>query len=187
MNKDAFCGRLVRLVTYDPEKHASLFAGWSRDSEYSRLQDADPSVMWSPEQVKQYFEKEEELYLFMIESLADGKALGVIELQSIKWPTGDSFVGIGIGDREDWGKGYGLDAMNIILGYAFNQVGLTRVSLTVFEYNPRAIRCYEKAGFQHEGRLRKALNRDGRRWDILFMGILREEWQRKQEEVKREA
>ena len=53
---------------------------------------------------------------------------------------------------------------------------MRRVTLTVFEYNPCAIRSYEKVGFSHEGRLRKVLNKEGRRWDILFMGVLREEW-----------
>ena len=48
--------------------------------------------------------------------------------------------------------------------------------LNVFEYNPRAIRSYEKCGFVLEGRRRQALNRDGRRWDLIHMGILREEW-----------
>lgn len=46
----------------------------------------------------------------------------------------------------------------------------------VFEYNPRAIRAYEKLGFQHEGRVRKYLNREGRRWDLVYMGITKEEW-----------
>jgi len=52
------------------------------------------------------------------------------------------------------------------------------VSLDVFEYNPRAIRSYEKAGFVVEGRQRQVLNRDGRRWDDVYMGILRQEWER---------
>jgi RimJ/RimL family protein N-acetyltransferase len=64
----------------------------------------------------------------------------------------------------------------MILRYAFMEVNLRRVTLTVFEYNPRAIRSYEKAGFRHEGRLRKLLHRDGNRYDELFMGVLREEW-----------
>jgi RimJ/RimL family protein N-acetyltransferase len=54
---------------------------------------------------------------------------------------------------------------------------MQRVSLNVFEYNPRAIRSYEKCGFKHEGRARQAMNRDGRRWDLIFMGCLREEWE----------
>jgi RimJ/RimL family protein N-acetyltransferase len=87
-------------------------------------------------------------------------------------------VGIGIGEREYWGKGYGKDAMRIMLRYAFMELNLHRVSLNVYEYNPRAIRSYEKAGFTVEGRQRQALNRDGRRWDMIYMGSLREEWKR---------
>jgi RimJ/RimL family protein N-acetyltransferase len=56
---------------------------------------------------------------------------------------------------------------------------LRRVTLTVFEYNPRAIRSYEKVGFCHEGRVRGALLREGKRWDILYMGILNEDWKEK--------
>jgi len=66
--------------------------------------------------------------------------------------------------------------MRVILRYAFTEVNLKRVTLNVFEFNPRAIRSYEKAGFRHEGRMRQVLNKEGRRWDMPFMGILREEW-----------
>jgi RimJ/RimL family protein N-acetyltransferase len=61
-------------------------------------------------------------------------------------------------------------------------LNLYRVSLDVFAYNLRAIRCYEKAGFVVEGRARQFLNRDGRRWDLIYMGILGEEWGRQQEQ-----
>ena len=88
----------------------------------------------------------------------------------------DAFVGLGIGETEYWSKGYGTDVMNVLLRFAFTEINLKRVTLTVFEYNPRAVRSYEKAGFRHEGRLRDLLYREGRRWDNLFMGILREEW-----------
>ena len=91
-------------------------------------------------------------------------------------------MGIGIGERQDWNNGYGTDAMQVILRYAFMELNLRRVTLNVFEYNPRAIRSYEKAGFRHEGRIRQYLNRDGQRWDILYMGILREEWMEQQGE-----
>jgi len=46
-----------------------------------------------------------------------------------------------------------------------------------FEYNLRALRSYEKAGFVVEGRERQVLHRDGRRWDMIYMGILRKEWE----------
>jgi len=66
--------------------------------------------------------------------------------------------------------------MRVMLRYAFAELNLHRVSLNVFEYNPRAIRSYEICGFVREGRCRQALHRDGRRWDLIYMGIMREEW-----------
>jgi len=184
MNRDTFSGKLVRLVLAEREKHSEILAAWTHDSEYNRLEDAGPAMVLSTGQIKGYFDQDEDRYLFMIETLLEGKVIGLIGLEALNWPSGDSFVGIGLGERDYWGKGYGTEAMNILLGYAFQEMGLKRVSLTVFEYNPRAIRSYEKVGFQHEGRLRKALNRDGRRWDILFMGILRQEWEKRKEEER---
>lgn len=93
------------------------------------------------------------------------------------WSNGDAYVGIGLGEQDCWGKGYGTDAMRLILKYAFTELNLFRVSLNVFEYNPRAIRSYEKAGFKHEGRIREFLHKDGKYYDLIYMGILRSEWQ----------
>ncbi len=87
-------------------------------------------------------------------------------------------MGISIGEKEYWGKGYGTDAMRVVLRYAFTELNLHRVSLTVFEYNPRAIRSYEKAGFTLEGREREAVFRSGKRTDMIYMGVLREDWER---------
>ena len=109
-------------------------------------------------------------------ALEDDRLIGYIGLEGDIFPHGEAFVGIGIGERELWGKGYGTDAMKVILRYAFQELNLRRVSLDTFEYNPRAIRSYEKAGFVHEGRAEDFLYREGRRWDLIFMGILREEW-----------
>jgi len=78
--------------------------------------------------------------------------------------------------RADWGKGYGTDAMRVLLRFAFTEINLHRVSLTVFGYNPRAIRSYEKAGFVVEGRARQRLRRDGQWWEVVYMGILKDEW-----------
>jgi RimJ/RimL family protein N-acetyltransferase len=76
----------------------------------------------------------------------------------------------------DWNKGFGTEAMKLILRYAFDLLNLNRISLTVFEYNARAILSYEKAGFRVEGQHRKWVNRDGKRWDLISMGILQSEW-----------
>lgn len=177
-------GRLVRLSVVDPEEVSKSFASWNRDSEYKRLLDTDPPRLHSARKSKEWLEKEvgemgETMYWFTIRGTKDDSLLGDITLDVTHWNTRDAFVGLGIGPREFWGKGYGTEAMQLILGYAFLEINLERVTLTVFEYNPRAIRSYEKIGFRHEGRLRGALLREGKRWDMLFMGIMREEWMQK--------
>jgi RimJ/RimL family protein N-acetyltransferase len=177
MNTNFFTGKLVRLTTLDPDKDSALLSRWNFDSEYARLLDGDIAYLWTPKQIREFIEKEEGGHFFMIRTMAEDQPIGMINLSGFNWVSGDCFVGIGLGEREYWGKGYGSEAMNLILGYGFRQLNLHRVSLDVFEYNPRAVRSYEKCGFQHEGRVRGALNRDGHRWDLIFMGILREEWE----------
>jgi RimJ/RimL family protein N-acetyltransferase len=179
MSTNDLTGKLVRLVRYDKEKHAAAIAGWSRDSEYDRLLGEEPATMATPLRVESWFEKEEHPYFFIIQTLKGDQPIGLIELDGVEWTAGDAWLGIGLGERAFWSQGCGSDAMDVLLRYAFRQLGLKRVSLTVFEYNPRAIHTYEKAGFQQEGRLRQWLNRDGRRWDMLMMGILRPEWEAK--------
>lgn len=178
---DIFTGKLVRLSAFDPEEMSKAFARWNLNSEYSRLLNGAARPMQSPKAARKWMEEEvgemsPASYFFSIRTLAEDKLIGELDLDVVNWPGRDAFVGLGIGESEYWSKGYGTDVMNILLRFAFTEINLHRVTLTVFEYNPRAIRSYEKAGFRHEGRLRHILNREGRRWDELFMGILREEW-----------
>lgn len=173
---DVFQGKLVRLAVFDPEKDADLFVQWNRDSEYSRLLSAGPANQWTPKQIKEWVEKEKDAFPFVIRTLSDDRAIGNIELDGIDWSARHGWVGIGVGEREFWGKGYGTDAMKILLRYAFEELNLNRVNLTVFEYNERAQKSYLKCGFVEEGRTRKSMLREGRRWDIIYMGILRDEW-----------
>ena len=177
---DLFHGELVRLTAEEPQTLAAAFARWGRDSEYARLLNDDPQRLWSEKKTKEYIEKDLDAdplkeHFFTVRELAEDKLIGFVGLYSA-WAQGNAWVGIGLGEREYWGKGYGTDAMRLALRYAFMELNLHRVTLGVFEYNPRAIRSYEKAGFREEGRRRQALLRSGRRWDEIEMGILREEW-----------
>lgn len=179
--KQLLKGRLVNLAAPDPEEMSRFLSASNRDSEYKRLLDTDPPRLHSVKKSKEWLEKElgemgEVMYWFTIRSVEEDRLLGDITLDVTLWNARDAFVGLGIGSREFWGRGYGTEAMQLILGYAFLEVNLHRVSLTVFEYNPRAIRSYEKAGFRQEGRMRGALFREGKRWDVLYMGITRAEW-----------
>ena len=180
--KDILKGSLVRLSAVDHEELGKAYAVWNQDSELTRYMDARMVSLRSAKSISDYLEKETKEpspveHTFTIRALEDNRLLGDINLFVVnEWGPRDAFVGIAIGNRSDWGKGYGTDAMKVMLGYAFTEINLRRVTLNVFEYNPRAIRSYEKVGFQHEGRLRSALLRDGKRWDMLYMGILREDW-----------
>ena len=178
---DIFNGKLVRLSAFDPEEMSKAFPRWNQNSEYFRLLNSSGQPLQSSKAALKWMEEEAgELspasYLFGIRALAEDKLIGELALDVVNWNGRDAFVGIGIGETDYCGKGYGSDAMNVLLRFAFSEVNLERVTLSVFEYNPRAIRSYEKSGFRHEGRIRQFLNKEGRRWDMLFMGILREEW-----------
>jgi RimJ/RimL family protein N-acetyltransferase len=70
------------------------------------------------------------------------------------------------------GSGYGTEATTVMLDYAFTELGLHRISLDVYSFNPRALRSYEKAGFVTEGRQRDTLHWDGEWVDSILMGIL---------------
>jgi RimJ/RimL family protein N-acetyltransferase len=173
-------GELVRLTAANPEADAERFAGWWRDTEFARLLDADPARPLSVKEIKDELDEEPKPYgfPFLIRALADDQLIGFVGLWVNNWTHADGWVGIGIGEREYWGKGYGADAMRVILRYGFVELNLHRASLGVFGYNTRAIRAYEKAGFRIEGRMRQTINRNGQRWDELVMGILRDEWEK---------
>jgi RimJ/RimL family protein N-acetyltransferase len=186
MTLQLFHGHLIRLAAPNADTDAETWAAWGRDSEFLRLLDSDAARPWSRQQAKKELEEEPKphVFPFVIRTLADDRLVGFIGLWVPNWNQGDGWVGIGIGDRNDWGKGYGTDAMRVLLRYAFTEINLRRVSLGLFAYNPRAQRAYEKAGFVLEGRLRQAHRRDGQRMDELLMGILREEWEGKDSSSK---
>jgi RimJ/RimL family protein N-acetyltransferase len=91
-------------------------------------------------------------------------------------------IGISIGARSYWNQGLGTDALGVLLRHAFQTLNLNRVALYVFANNRRAIRMYERLGFQEEGRLRQAHYDQGEYEDVIVMGLLRDEWQTRQEE-----
>jgi RimJ/RimL family protein N-acetyltransferase len=183
--KDLFCGELVRLTAEEPEFRAKQEARWARDTEFHRLADSDPAQLYSDKKIKEWLDKnvedgfKPERYSFSIRALNDDKLIGFLGLW-LNLIHSEVWVGIGIGEREYWGKGYGTDAMKVCVRYSFMELGAQRVSLGVHEYNPRALRAYEKAGFRLEGRTRKDILREDKHTDSLWMGILREEWMQMQ-------
>lgn len=104
------------------------------------------------------------------------KPIGITSLVYIDPKNRNAECIIDIGEKAYWGKGFGKEALQLLLDYAFLEMNLHRVSLRVFSFNENAISLYEKLGFKHEGRSRQAMFREGKWHDILHMGILQEEW-----------
>jgi RimJ/RimL family protein N-acetyltransferase len=179
--KDLFRGKLVRLAADDPEVSGRAFSRWGRNSEYRRLMNSEAPQLWSVKKLKEWIEKDLEKeasgrYYFEIHTLEGDQIIGFVGLSGVRWNQGDAWVGLGIGEPDYWGKGFGTDAMYLVLRYAFMELGLERVSLSVVASNERAIRAYVKAGFKPEGVERQLVHRDGETEDVLYMGILRQEW-----------
>lgn len=184
---DLFTGKRTRLVAFDPDKMGELAARWSRDSEFYQLFDSDPTLPRNAKRAQEHFRERAEKdrpgsFPFLVQSLHDERIIGEGGLFDAFEPHRNAWLAIGIGERELWGKGYGTDAVHILLRFGFEELNLHRINLGTFGYNTRALRAYEKIGFAHEGARRGALRRDNKRWDDYFMGILKSEWEAKQNE-----
>ena len=110
--RDIYKGELVRLSAMNAEEIGKAFARWSRDSEYRRLLDSGVSSLPSAKAAQTWLEKELEegsvnQRWFSIRKLDDDQLLGDVDLYVYNWSARDAFVGLGIGEREFWGKGYG--------------------------------------------------------------------------------
>lgn len=184
MNRDLWDGKLVRLVAQDPEKDVATKASWDKDTDFTRLLSFEPVT---PPNAKEFRERLERplngrFYPFSVRTLEDDKLIGFVVVMHVSHVHGDAWVGIGMGEREYRGKGYGTDAMKLALRFAFQELNMHRVSLDALADNLRAVRSYEKCGFKAEGYMRHADFRDGRRSDLITMGVLRRDWEALQAE-----
>lgn len=109
----------------------------------------------------------------------DNKIIGDIAMIDIDHQNRNANVRLAIYNEDLWGKGYGTEALRLLLKHSFEILNLHRVQLDVFSYNKRAIKAYEKVGFKREGAVRDALYYDGEYHDSIIMGILENEFQRK--------
>ena len=126
-------------------------------------------------QFEEYVKAPRENTWFAIE--ADGKFIGDCSLRDFTEHDRTCQLGIGIADREYWGHGYGREAVQLLLDYAFRIRNMRRVWLSTSSGNVRAQRCYLACGFKEEGRMREHIWVAGKYEDFVFMGILKTEWE----------
>lgn len=154
-----------------------LFVRWFNDPEVRQYLSLYQPI--SAVQEERWFERQLESQnsqVYAIETNA-GAHIGNIGLHDINWKERSAELGIVIGEKAYWGAGYGSDAIKTLLRFAFAEMNLHRVQLRVYDFNTRAIRCYEKCGFKQEGCMRESLYHEGRYHDQLLMSILQHEYQ----------
>jgi RimJ/RimL family protein N-acetyltransferase len=106
----------------------------------------------------------------------EGEHVGSAGYSRIDWRERSAEVGLFIGNKELWNRNIGTDVMSTLVQFGFEQMNLHRICLRVYEENVRAIACYQKVGFQQEGKMRDASFRHGRYHHILWMSILEDEY-----------
>ncbi|MFP4497815.1 MAG: GNAT family N-acetyltransferase [Vulcanimicrobiota bacterium] len=115
--------------------------------------------------------------VFTIET-KEGEPVGVTGLHKIHWEWRNAELGIIIGEKKHWNKGFCTEAMRLMVEIGFNRMNLNSIYLRVCEFNQHAVKCYEKAGFVIEGRLRQHHYFNGRYSDEIFMSIIKEDFER---------
>jgi RimJ/RimL family protein N-acetyltransferase len=170
-------GEGVELRRHDRANY-SLYARWYGDEEVWRL------TSWTAEPmrraaVERLFEDRQRSSLddsFAVHWEGEEEPVGVISLTNISQANASADLSVIVGDEKDRDRGLGTEAIRIILRYAFEDSGLNRVGLSVFDFNEPAIHAYEKLGFKTEGRLRQAIRRGESFHDAILMSILAHEW-----------
>jgi RimJ/RimL family protein N-acetyltransferase len=181
---DLFRGTQVRLTALCADDAVTM-ARWTEDAGYLRLQDTNLAVPRTAAAIAADIEgwnQAADTLVLGIHLLEGDELIGTVGFYEIEWANRVAWLGIGIGDRSRWGQGYGSEALALTLRYAFDELNLHRVQLTVLAYNERAIALYKRCGFRQEGVFREFGLRDGRRYDMYLYGLLSTEWQARQAE-----
>jgi len=175
---EALTGETVVLRRHVPANLAA-FRRWYGDPAVARLTRYQDGPM-RPEEIDRFFAARvvgSDSLALAVHIRESGRLIGSCAFSQLDGDNGTALYHITIGEKDCWGHGYGTEATRLMLGHAFDNLGLHRVSLTVFAFNERAIRSYRKVGFVVEGRSRESILRDGRYWDEVSMSILDHEWQ----------
>jgi len=156
------------------------FVEWLNDPDVRRTLSMSMPISQAAEE--QWFENmlkrpSEEQSLGIEIKDGDGwRLIGNCGIFDINWRARSAEVGLFIGDKSCWNKGYGTEVMRLLLRHGFETLNLNRIFLRVDAANLGGIRAYEKAGFVHEGRFRQGTFQGGEYRDMLFMSVLRSEW-----------
>lgn len=174
-------GKAVRLRSVELSDIEELVKGWN-NLELRNLVGAaslGPTSRGEEEEwIKNTWKERQERrsFVFAIEEISNKKLLGTVSLFNCDWINRSAVLGIAIYGPENWGKGYGSEAVRLVLDFAFKILNFNRVELETFDFNERAQRSFRKVGLKEVGRKRKARFIDGSYRDVIVMDVLKNEW-----------
>jgi RimJ/RimL family protein N-acetyltransferase len=171
-------GEKIRLTAFNQDDLPAV-TRWYQNADFIRHLEATPVRPKTEDVLKKWLEEGQTNpndFLFALRPLTGSDPIGFVKLDDVLWNQQTGWLAVGIGDPANQGKGFGYEAMQLILTFAFQELNLRRVQLTVFSYNQRAVTMYEKLGFKREGIFREFLHRDGQFYDMYLYGLLRREW-----------
>ncbi len=173
-------GERVRLRKLERADLASLHR-WMNDRDVMAWARFSPDHMVSLSALEKEFETEltgenRERTTFIIEERSSGHPIGWCTARTGDRKHVNTNVGIGLGEKELWGKGYGTEAVSLLLGVVFDQQAWHRAELYTLAENVRAIRSAEKCGFRECGREHESTYYDGAYRDVVEMELLKSDW-----------
>lgn len=133
-----------------------------------------PQTEGAEEEWLSQMSKRDEHSITLVIALKDGTPIGMMGIHKINWRDRVATTGSFIGEKENWGKGYGTDAKMALLGYCFNTINIRKVCSEAIEFNGRSIAYSKKCGYEEEGRRKEHIFRNGRYWDLVQLAVFRE-------------
>jgi len=157
------------------------FLQWANDKEVTRFlfMGVFPNVLENLEEWFEGIRKSNEDVVFMIVDKETNKEVGFCGFHEIRWLHRSAEYRIFIGEKDCWDKGYGQETNKIMLRYGFELLNFNRIYLGVNASHERGVNSYLKSGFVKEGVLRQETYRNSRYYDVVRLGILRDEYYKK--------
>lgn len=158
---------------------AEKWTEWDNDLEVTIPMGEEAYILYSVDKTREIISNiiKKQSQIFSIVNLKTDKPIGRCMLFAIDQVDRRAMLGIAIGDKKYWSKGYGQEATKLLLDYGFNLLNLNNIMLGVYSFNQRAINCYKKLGFKEIGRRRQARIIGGKKFDVILMDMLADEFQ----------
>jgi RimJ/RimL family protein N-acetyltransferase len=176
-----FTEKNIYVAPIDHEKDAKIVSHWTHDPLYLRGKLTSPVLPLPVAKIKKQFEaiekqiETEKRFYFSVHAKDDDRLIGFGDIYRISWTNQSGMLALGLGDANDRGRGYGKEILKLLLRFAFDELSLYRLSAAISEDNTAALKLFQQAGFVEEVRQRERIHRDGRRWDLIYVGLLQED------------